>query len=475
MLLQKTRQLARGAILGRASRLLAVASPQTLCKMWSLFEKISSHPNDRREARRFRWLIEQGHPFGKWLQRISAELNPRARAAFVRNIYGHAWFLSRGRRAQFERQHGFEAPHIIVIDVTARCNLKCDGCWAALYDRKTDLPYDLLERAITEAEEQMGIHFFVFSGGEPTVRQDLYALYEAHPGSQFQLYTNGMLIDDQMAAEFGRLGNVMPMVSIEGDRAVTDARRGQGAYDRVMQAMGNLRRHGVLFGFSVTATSGNWGVIMTDQFIQQMIACGCLYGWYFQYIPVGRNPSIELMVTPQQREHLRKRIYYLRNNYPIFVVDFWNDGPEVQGCIAGGRRYFHINNNGDIEPCVFCHFAVDNIRTTTLADALKHPFFRAIREEIPYDGNLLRPCMLIDRPWVFRQHAAKYGARPTHSGAESLLTTLAEGLDQRANQWASIADKCWAARDYMGLYPYPPGDAPEAPAPGVGYQRVASA
>jgi hypothetical protein len=249
----------------------------------------------------------------------------------------------------------------------------------------------------------------------------------------------------------------MPMVSIEGGQLLTDERRGEGTHALALRAMENLREAGVLFGFSATATRQNVEAIMSDEFIELMIQKGCLYGWYFQYIPIGRNPNLDLMVTPRQRERMRVGVYRLRNTYPIFLADFWNDGTEVNGCMAGGRRYFHVNNNGDIEPCVFCHFAVDNLAETTLTEALKHPFFRAIREGIPYDGNLLRPCMLIDRPEVFRRHARHYGARPTHPGAETLIGELAEGLDRRARGWARLAGRRWRAGRQLPLYPYPPG------------------
>lgn len=461
MFWERAKGLAKDAFSKKIDDLIADASPQTLSRLWSLFEKVSSHPSDRREARRFRWLVEQGHVFGEWLQRISAELNPSARVSLIRNLYGNAWFLSRNTRRDFQKKHGFSPPYIIVFDVTGRCNLNCEGCWAAMYGRDRDLEYDLLERAVTEAEEKMGIHFFVFSGGEPTLRDDLIDFYKDHSDSQFQIYTNGTLIDDDMAARFAECGNVMPMVSIEGDEVLTNDRRGGGVHGKVMAAMDNLSTHGVLFGFSATATRKNVEAISSDEFIEAMIDKGCLYGWYFQYIPIGRNPNLDLMVAAEQRDMLRRRVYRLRNEYPIFLADFWNDGPEVGGCMAGGKRYFHVTNNGDIEPCVFCHFAVENLHDTTLTGALKHPFFKALRKGIPYDGNTLRPCMLIDRPSVFRKYAEKYGARPTHPGAETLIEDLADGLDEKARRWKEVADRCWREGDFEGLYSYPPGEKPE--------------
>lgn len=450
-----------GAVDSRISKLVANASPDSLAAIFRLFERVSTDAQNRRNAARFRWLIEQKSAFGGWLQRVAAELNPKVRRCLVRNLYGNAWFLNAGLRKRFARRHGFKPPNIIVFDVTARCNLRCEGCWAAMYGKRDDLPRELLHKAVTEAEEEMGVHFFVFSGGEPTLRPDLVDFCRDHPDSQFQVYTNGTLIDEQMAAQFADCGNVMPMLSVEGSAAHTDGRRGEGTHERVMQAMERLRRHGVLFGFSVTATANNTEQVMSEEFVKHMVAAGCLYGWYFQYIPIGRNPSLDLMVRAEQREMMRVRVYELRNKYPIFLADFWNDGPEVNGCMAGGKRYFHVNNNGDIEPCVFCHFAIHNIRDTSLTEALKHPFFRAIREGIPYDGNLLRPCMLIDRPHVFRSYVEEYGPRPTHPGAETLVEELASGLDEHAREWAELADERWQNGCALPMYPFPPGSRPQ--------------
>ncbi len=126
------------------------------------FERVATRESDKRQARRFRRLVEQDHPFGRWLQRVAEELNPRAKKALVQNLYGNAWFLNRSRREEFEDEHGFEPPYIMVVDVTARCNLSCEGCWAAHYSEGGDIEYDVLDRVVTEAEEEMGMHFMVF-------------------------------------------------------------------------------------------------------------------------------------------------------------------------------------------------------------------------------------------------------------------------------------------------------------------------
>jgi hypothetical protein len=130
--------------------------------------------------------------------------------------------------------------------------------------------------------------------------------------------------------------------------------------------------------------------------------------------------------------------------YPIFLGDFWNDGPYVDGCMAGGQRYLHIISNGDVEPCVFVHFAVDNIKEKSLVEVLQSPFFKDIRDAQPYeDDNLLCPCLIIDHPAVLRKLVKKHGARPTHPGSGNILSELAEGLDEYSGKIHEVFEPEW--------------------------------
>ena len=105
-------------------------------------------------------------------------------------------------------------------------------------------------------------------------------------------------------------------------------------------------------------------------------------------MPTGNGASPELMPTPEQRKYMIKRIREIRANEggkPIFAMDFQNDGEFVGGCIAGGRNYFHINSNGDAEPCVFIHYSNVNIKDHTLLEVLKSPLFMAYHREQPFN------------------------------------------------------------------------------------------
>jgi hypothetical protein len=87
--------------------------------------------------------------------------------------------------------------------------------------------------------------------------------------------------------------------------------------------------------------------------------------------------------------------------------------------------------------------AVDNIRRTTIREALGSPFFRKIREKQGEHDNLLRPCMLIDHPDVGREIFSTEGAYPTHEGAEEIFTELADTMDDYSTRYGEIADPAW--------------------------------
>jgi MoaA/NifB/PqqE/SkfB family radical SAM enzyme len=281
-------------------------------------------------------------------------------------------------------------------------------------------------------------------GGEPFVYKPLLNIFEKHKDSPFQVYTNGSLIDKKMAKKLAELGNVAPQISLEGFEKETDARRGKGAFKRVMEAMDNLREAGCIFAFSVMVTPQNIDVVTSEEFIDLMIEKGALYGWYFLYMPVGREVDLSLMPSPEDRNKLRIAGKRFRATKPILLADFWNDAPLTGGCINGGRSYFHINSNGDVEPCIFVHFSTDNIKECSLVEALNSPFFRGLRKMHPFCYNTLRPCPVIDHPKVMQTAVRKYGARPTHEGAEDLLSgEIASALDKYSSRVKEIFDPVW--------------------------------
>ncbi len=292
-----------------------------------------------------------------------------------------------------------------------KCNLRCYGCYAGDYKKGEDLDFEIVNRVINEAKD-IGIFFFVISGGEPNTWPYLIEMLETHSDAMFQIYTNGTLIDDKTADEFARLGNAIPCISVEGFEKETDDRRGEGTFRKISDAMDRLRERGVIFGFSATATRENNEFIVSDEFLDYYNDKGVFIGWYFNYIPIGKKPDLDLMPTPEQRNYRRKRIIEVRDTKRMVVADFWNDGVLTDGCLAGGHTYLHIISTGDVEPCVFYHFAADNIKEKSLEEVLESPFFKAFRNKRPYNENLLMPCTIIDNPQILRDAVKEGGGSP---------------------------------------------------------------
>ena len=376
------------------------------------------------------------------LHRGFPTLSKNVREKFVHNFIVKPYTIYGPRRKAFYEANGYEAPSLMVISPTMKCNLNCYGCYAGDYKKSEGLDFNIVNRVISEAKE-MGTFFFVISGGEPNAWSHLTEMLEIHSDAIFQIYTNGLLIDDKRADEFARLGNTLPCISVEGFEKETDERRGKGAFRKISDAMDRLRERGVIFGFSATATRQNNEFIVSDEFVDYYIDKGIFIGWYFNYIPIGKEPDLNLMPTPEQRDYRRKRIIELRDTKKVVVADFWNDGILTNGCLGGGYEYLHIISNGDVEPCVFCHFAADNIRNNSLKEVLESRFFQAFRKKRPYNENLLRPCTIIDNPQILREAVEEGGAHPTHKGAESIITTLAPAIDEYAKKYGEIADRAW--------------------------------
>lgn len=369
-------------------------------------------------------------------------LSKSVKERFLQNFIVKPYTVYGPRRKAFFEENGYQVPSLMVMSPSMKCNLRCYGCYAFEYQKGDDLPYDVVTRVLNEAKE-MGIFFFVISGGEPNAWPRLIETLETHNDAIFQIYTNGTLINDKRADEFARLGNVIPCISVEGFEKETDARRGKGTFSKICDAMDRLRERGVVFGFSATATRENNEFIVSDEFVDFYVEKGIYLGWYFNYIPIGREPDMTLMPTPEQRNYRRKRILEIRDTKKVVVADFWNDGILTNGCMAGGHEYFHVISTGDVEPCVFCHFAADNVKEKSLKEILESPFFKAFRRRRPYNDNLLRPCTIIDNPQILRDVVAEGGAHPTHVGSESTITTLAPALDEYAKNYGKVADQAW--------------------------------
>ncbi len=337
-------------------------------------------------------------------------------------------------------------PWVVLLDPTSACNLKCKGCWAAEYGHKSNLTLDEMRKIVTESKA-LGTHFFMFTGGEPLIRKkDILTLVSENKDCIFLAYTNGTLIDDQFCIDMKKAGNFGVALSIEGTEETNDARRGDGAYARTLEAMATLRKHKCIFGTSICYTSQNYEAVTSDEFYDMEIANGAKFAWYFHYMPVGSDADTSLLLTPEQREHVYREIRAKRdakNGKPIFTVDFQHDAEFVGGCIAGGRNYFHVNSEGDVEPCVFIHYSDSNIREKSIIECLQSPLFKEYYKGQPFNDNMLRPCPMLENPDALRHIVKTSGAKSTNLITPESVDELCSKCDQYAQNWAPKAKEIW--------------------------------
>lgn len=306
-----------------------------------------------------------------------------------------------------------------------------------------NLSFDTLDNIVRQGKE-LGTYMYIFSGGEPLVRKDdIIRLCEKHDDCAFLAFTNGTLIDEKFADDMLRIKNFVPAISIEGYEEETDFRRGSGTYRAVVEAMQILKRKKLPFGASLCYTSKNAEVIGSEAYFDHLIDLGCKFAWLFTYIPVGVDAPTDLLATAEQRKFMYEQIRRFRATKPLFTMDFWNDGEYVNGCIAGGRQYLHINANGDIEPCAFIHYADSNIHEKTLLEAYRSPLFMQYRENQPFNRNQLQPCPLLDNPGRLAAIVKKSAASSTDLAHPEDVDDLSAKCVECARNWAPVAAELW--------------------------------
>ena len=420
---------------------------KNLLRLAKWAEIFAQNTTSKKQLEAFREAAQDTHsPHYRFIMRFFEELAPHIIEKIIENFVLNGSWVGYKKAQVLREKYAINVPWALLIDPTTACNLHCKGCWAADYRKSDNLDLETLDRIITEAKD-MGIYMFLFSGGEPLMRKtDLLKLAKKHKDAVFATFTNATLIDDAFAASLHSLGNFIPIISIEGNREQTDERRGNGTYDACMQAMEHLHSHKVPFGFSTCYHRHNTGYVGSDDYIDKMIEAGALFGWYFTYIPLGKNADTNLIATPKQRTYMYRRVREIRQNKPIFVLDFWNDGEYADGCIAGGRKYLHINARGDVEPCAFIHYAINNIHDISLLEALKDPLFLEYKKHQPFNKNMLQPCPMFDNPEFLKKMVQETGARSTHLPEPEAVEDLYAKCKPAADAWAPVAKELWQAR-----------------------------
>ena len=309
------------------------------------------------------------------------------------------------KAAAVRKQHEWEGllvPPVMIISITSRCNLACAGCY--MHGRgekpKEEMSPEVLVSVVDQAAE-LGVSVVVIAGGEPLVRRDeIFALAKAHPRVLFPVFTNGLLIDDALAIEIAGCRNIVPVISFEGFREDTDARRGSGVYDRLLSVCNRLKNRTVFFGCSVTTTRKNFDNVTGETFVRQMIGSGARVFTYVEYVPMAPGTG-NLVLTHDQKKTLQAVLADYNRKFPALFISFPGDEDTYGGCLAAGRGFVHVSPSGDLEPCPAAPVSDANLAMVPLKEALQSRLLGRLREKPEFLTESEGGCALrANRAWV---------------------------------------------------------------------------
>lgn len=326
--------------------------------------------------------------------------NPKESAFMMR-------FAAASRKASKTRmkyeQEGLHVPGFLIASITSSCNLHCAGCYSRCNNATVDTaPVEQLTseewlRVFREAEE-LGISFIMLAGGEPMIRRDIIEAAGSMQNIIFPVFTNGTFVDAKYFKLLDECRNLVPVLSIEGNRETTDARRGAGIYDRVTANMKAFREKGLIFGASITVTTENMKEVTSPEFIGSLMEQGCKLVIYVEFVPVTEEAKY-LAPGDAERAYLASAIDTLREHYgdDIVLLSFPGDELAMGGCMAAGREFFHINSHGGAEPCPFSPYSDVNVKTTSLKDAIRSRLFELLRDEHVMEMEYVGGCVLFQQ------------------------------------------------------------------------------
>lgn len=373
------------------------------------------------------------------------------RSADFRCVRKFAWNFGVKGLLSIERfkkriKRGEYFPPFLYLSILNSCNLRCQGCWVDVAAERTEIDLDTLNMTITDAKKH-GNCFFGILGGEPFMHPQLLELLAQHPDCYFQIFTNGQFITEKVATRLKEIGNATPLISIEGREITSDQRRGnKDVFNRTLRGLDNSVKAGLLTGVATSVCQTNIHELLTEAWLQELIARGVHYVWYHTYRPVGPKMNMELALRPEQLVDVRRFVVNMRAKMPIAIIDAYYDHKGQALCPMSTGISHHVGPAGDIEPCPIIQFAAENIRDkrgvyATIRDSA---FLKDFRE---LSARHTRGCVILERPELVKELVNKHGARDTTRRGTAMAEL--DAMTPRFSQWLpgeEVPEKHWMYR-----------------------------
>ena len=330
---------------------------------------------------------------------------------------GHPTDESLHERTRHERErtqpppHGrdySEAPLVVTWELTQACDLACDHCRADANPERdeeelsTEEAIELFER-VAEFEPNP---FFVFSGGDPLKRPDVFELLSAADDIGLTpaiTPATTSLLTDEAVERLASAGARRMALSLDGatPTAHDEFRGEEGTFERAMQAAEAATDVGLPLQINTTVTANTVDQLPGIADIADELDVAM---WeVFFLVPIGRGTALE-QLAPDQARAVMERLYdrSTTSTYRIITVEapFYRrvarerqrergQEPGYAGTTGAGNGFVFVSHTGDVYPSGFLPLAAGNVRLESIVDIYQHsPLMRHLRERSAFDG----PC-----------------------------------------------------------------------------------
>lgn len=344
---------------------------KNISRIFSLAKMVAKNDDCKRSIEKIERYYNEVPSIKQFVQDVLANTNKTCMKKLCKNLFINAILGGTLKREKWFEKEDVDIPFVLLISPSVECSLGCTGCYKVDYDKCKQLNYEDIDKIVGQARD-LGIYFIMVLGAEALCVDYMWKVYEKYNDIEFITFTNGTLITTEIADKMVNLGNIIPILDLDGFDKETDSKEETGSFLKVTKGMDLLKSRGMFFGVSSVVLKSNMEKVTSDEFVEMLINKGARVGWYFTYMGVRDKPSIELIPTPNQRIELGRRIKTIRMSKPYFAIDLFNDSSHLEGCITG--KYYYNNAKTDVKSCIFSHIAVDDVKQKNLINILIRNF-----------------------------------------------------------------------------------------------------
>jgi MoaA/NifB/PqqE/SkfB family radical SAM enzyme len=203
--------------------------------------------------------------------------------------------------------------------------------------------------------EKLGCRLVLLIGGEPMILADeVFAMADRFPKITFLVFTNGTLWTPKRLDQLAEFSNLVPMISVEGERTSTEERRGNMAFSRCLELQAELARRNLLHGISVMVHDRNIEHIEQADFLEALFPSPLHFAFFMAYTARGACASFA-PVPPQQLEAFYRAVVRRREQRGSPILFLPHDEMKfLEGC-GGARLLVHMNADSSLALCPYTY------------------------------------------------------------------------------------------------------------------------